>query len=520
MLLKRSLNYRYEIVLAIFVAVFIIYSSFGITNPWGNEDVGFSAKEKAHYAINYLKFGYIETGLGQKLFEGYSIDTYNQRYSYYVHHPMLISLMVSASFLVFGINEWALRLVPISINIGILIFLFLFVKTYWNKKIAVLASFFAVFFPTFFFNRHLPAFEVLSLFFICVILYIYAKWLKTNDKRYFYLIFISFAIGTLSDWQTYFVIPPILIHYFIFVNKRNKERKLLYLIPFAFLTFGLYILYVFLLSGDTGGTGMGGDLWGALLLRTNMNESAWICNITIPMIINRIIHDISIFYTPMFLFIPVIFVVILIYKIIKKANSEKYALPFLLFLFYMGYLFIFSHGYLASEFLILFLIPPMAIFTPIIIKDLWLWSSRKLKRKNINKLRIAFSIALAIFAGFYLSFAYPMYNDFYRLNNLYLPLNTFLSENRDNIIVSFIEDSTFYQLRAYLDMRIVREIATNEELIKLLEGDIEFGYFFVKKDQAIDDNLWSYLTDNFPNTEMYNIDAEHYIIFDMKNKKI
>jgi len=516
--MRDGINFRkdfYEIALVCIILSFLIYSSFGITNPWGNDHNGFLAKEKAHYAINYLKFGYIESGFGQKIFEGGSLDTYTKNYSYYLHHPMLLSLLVSFSFLIFGIAEWSLRIVPIIINIGIISFLYLFTKTYWNKRVAILTSFFAVFSPMFFFNRNLAAFELLALFFICMTLYFYIKWLTTNKRKYFYLIFLSSVIGSLSDWEFYLIIPIILIHYFVFTKKKNRNRKLLYLIPLSILIFCLYIAYVFLLTGSISGTGVGGQLWGNLLLRMNLNESAWIANITLPLLLQHIVNDMSTFFTPMFLFIPIIFFAILFYKIIKRRDIEKYSLPAILFVFYIAFLFIFSHMYISSGHLMLFLIPSMPLFAALLIQDVWIVvRDRKIK---INIPKSLFCLFLAIFLGYYVYAAYPIYQNIYNTNNLYLPLNDFLSKNRDNIIVSFGEDSTFYQLRPYLDMRIVRDIRSKEDLTKLLNSSIKFGYFFTKEGASIDDQLSSYLMNSFAHKEMYDNAEERYLVFDLNN---
>jgi 4-amino-4-deoxy-L-arabinose transferase-like glycosyltransferase len=241
------------------ILVYLIYSLPGISRPWGNDHNGFLAKEKSSFAINYLRFGFWDTKVGQKMDEGGTMDSSRKRYSYYIRHPIGISLLTSFSFMLFGVTENASRLVAVLLNVAILTLLYLFFESYFDQKTALLALFFVVFSPMFFYIRHLLAFELLALFFISSILYFYAKWQTTGRGIFASLLIASVLLGTLlSDWQTYFVIPGVVAHNLFFA--RVKAKKILLLVPLACLMFMVYFAHVKWLTGSFQGEGAGGFL--------------------------------------------------------------------------------------------------------------------------------------------------------------------------------------------------------------------------------------------------------------------
>ena len=508
-------SYSLRLAFLPFVLVYVIYSLPGISRPWGNDHNGFLAKEKSGFAINYLKFGLWHTRFGQKMDEGGTLDSSLKQYSYYVRHPMGISLLTAFSFMLFGVTEWASRLVAVLLNISILVFLYRFFESYWDQKTALLALFFVAFSPMFFYIRHLLAFELLALFVISAILYLYVKWQETGHRRYRSLLFCAVSLGTLlSDWQTYFFVPGIVAHNIFFAKR--KEKKVLLLLPLACLSFLVYIAYVRWLTGSIHGEGAGGGLWGNMLLRMNLSDSARSANISFPKWVDFVLTHYSSFYTPFLGVFTIMFFALCLFKLVTRRRlTEQEGLIVCCFFPFVSYFAVFSHAYMCCEFMNLLFLPVSGLFGATMIFGVLRLS------EGISGRRVTGSIAWTVVGAcivFFLFQSYPRAQTMYIIQNLDLPLNNFFAHHKDNIIVNFDEDGLFYQLRPYLQLRTVRRIRTVDGLEAVLrEGESRFGFVVLKRGQPVDSELRLYLSANYPSQLIANPTPEQYDFFDVRS---
>ena len=90
----------------IVAAGFALYFARGLQRPWVEEDNWYGAvySQAAH---NNLRAGLKAGGVPATLYFG-PLPIPSQ--AYYVHHPTLLPVMVTASFAVFGEAEWTARL--------------------------------------------------------------------------------------------------------------------------------------------------------------------------------------------------------------------------------------------------------------------------------------------------------------------------------------------------------------------------------------------------------------------------
>ena len=180
-------------------------------------------------ARNYLRFGLLETKLGQLTGPN----------SFYTHYPPLFPLTLAAAFKVFGISDLVSRLVPVGLTIAGLLVLYR-ISSSW-VVIAVALT------PMLRYFGQMPSQEPLIIFLTLLSFYFFRK----KNRAGFYLTVI---LNGLSGWAGYFFYPLL-----FFLNRRWAIKACLLLV----MTFFLHLLHVYILTGSFSG----GGIFDALLLR-------------------------------------------------------------------------------------------------------------------------------------------------------------------------------------------------------------------------------------------------------------
>ena len=180
-------------------------------------------------ARNYLRFGLLETKLGQLTGPD----------SFYTHYPPLFPLTLAAAFKVFGISDLVSRLVPVGLTIAGLLVLYR-ISSSW-VVIAVALT------PMLRYFGQMPSQEPLIIFLTLLSFYFFRK----KNRAGFYLTVI---LNGLSGWAGYFFYPLL-----FFLNRRWALKACLLLV----MTFSLHLLHVYILTGSFSG----GGIFDALLLR-------------------------------------------------------------------------------------------------------------------------------------------------------------------------------------------------------------------------------------------------------------
>lgn len=490
------LKNRYEIFIGILILIYISYSILNIEKPWDAGHKGFIGGEKSQIAMNYIKSSYMKTYFAQEVNVNDAITEKDKIYQVYSHHPPGMPFLVSFSFLVFGISEWSARLVPIILNLISIILLYLLVNTYWSKKVAVLSCFFLVFSPMFFFMRNFVAVETLSITFMIGFLYAYVKFLREkNDKKYFYGMFAIFIIGTLSDWVFYFILLPVLAHYFFFHKDKTKMWEIALLPVAAILSFLLFIGQVFVLTGSLEGSSspITGSMLNTLLFRMNLNTDSLAYGITFFGILEHLYRGINLFYTPVVFYLILIFTAIVAFRALKRKNIEKDILPILILFFMTLFLIIFSNSFWIHDFLIMSLVVPLVICSALAVSIL---HNTIRSYKNIYLVPIAILVIL-------LAMSLPQFKNIYDSESDIFPIVTFLSENPGNVIVSFGMHPQGYQQRFYFDTRHTGYARTQTDLFNLIHnGNVSYKYFMMRNEESVQEDFLKYLKINYNGYEI------------------
>lgn len=186
----------------------------------------------SNIARNYLRFGLLETKLGQMTGPN----------SFYTHYPSLFPLSLAAAFKVFGVHDLVSRLVPVGLTIAGLMLLYR-ISNSW-VVIAVALT------PLLRYFSQMPSQEPLIILLTLLSFYFFQK----KNQVGFYLTVI---LNGLSGWAGYFFYPLL-----FFLNRRWAIKACLLLVA----TFSLHLLHTYLLTRQLAG----GGIFDALLLRLGL----------------------------------------------------------------------------------------------------------------------------------------------------------------------------------------------------------------------------------------------------------
>lgn len=234
----------------------------GVHNAWGGVMYGAIAR-------NYVKYGYLETRFAPVANSGY---VSSDEFEFYYHYPPLLVWLVSVSYFIFGVHEWAARLVPLIFSLFSLGLIYEFARYLFSKKVALLALLFGAIIPMeTYYGAHVDVYCTLSVFFPLLAIYGYARWLEDYRLRNFVICTIGIFLGCMTSWNTYFIVPLILAHsYFFNLHERKKQFYRLLILPGVAITiFLLFLLHREILLGSGKGE-IHETLIQKLLIRTSL----------------------------------------------------------------------------------------------------------------------------------------------------------------------------------------------------------------------------------------------------------
>jgi len=191
--------------LAFCVAVYCIYSSFGIAAPfwWGHHGYhGATYMLRARMSLRLHMLSPATWGGFEK----------PPLAALYFHHPIGYHHLLTLLIPIFGDHEWLARGVAAAGGLVALWALYLLVRTFWSREAGLVAVAVYVALPV------LCSFSVLSdpmlLAMACVLwsLWAYLSLLERPTTRALWHAFFAYALGGLIMWEAYFIGPFIAVH--------------------------------------------------------------------------------------------------------------------------------------------------------------------------------------------------------------------------------------------------------------------------------------------------------------------
>jgi 4-amino-4-deoxy-L-arabinose transferase-like glycosyltransferase len=231
-----------------------------INSPWVEDDNVFGAAY-AQAACNNLRAGLAVTGGVPATF--YVGPLPIPLDAYYVHHPVLVPLQITAAVAAFGEKEWVVRLVPICSSILSALLLWLLVVDTINRRAAALVVTFFVTMPMELHYGNLVDFEPSLVMWMLAALVCLRKWEKHPQSRWAILAGASCLCAVWTDWPGYLFTISVAIS-FLLKNEKFSRRFALALVGIVALSAALFLLQIRYVNPEAWS-----DWWTAVTMRLN-----------------------------------------------------------------------------------------------------------------------------------------------------------------------------------------------------------------------------------------------------------
>ena len=185
---------------------------------WGIGEQGFNSDEAVYSGQAANMAG----------FEGY-----NQHFSLFRAHPLLLQFFVSISFILFGISEITARIVPVIFGVSTVLVTYFIAKNLFNINTAIVSSLILSILPYHIAMTRQVFVDIPLSFFYSLTLLFLIKYIKTNRSTWMYAIGISSGLMFISKEIGLFSLISIAI-YMIIVKKLTIKFSLIVIASFIF----------------------------------------------------------------------------------------------------------------------------------------------------------------------------------------------------------------------------------------------------------------------------------------------
>jgi 4-amino-4-deoxy-L-arabinose transferase-like glycosyltransferase len=214
--------------------------------PWTSIDDHNGAvwSQAAH---NILRAGLITT-LGQS--SGYYFGPLPiPPWGYYLHHPPVLHLVLTALFALFGEHEWVARMLPIGCSLASVILLWLLVRSCVGVRAATLSAAVFACLPMELRYGKMVNFEPPVLMLIIGALLCLRYWRLSTNPRWKTAAFGFLVLGMWVDWAMYIFVVVLCIGWFL--NSKTNDKRFAWTVLFAAMISGfLYLINIRLLRPD------------------------------------------------------------------------------------------------------------------------------------------------------------------------------------------------------------------------------------------------------------------------------
>ena len=172
----------------------------------------------------------------------------------YGYYPPVFDLFTTAYFHIFGVNEFAGRLVAVTFAVLSIWLLFEFTKRTYGSKKALIASVFLATMPGFFWLSRVTLLETMLIFFFTLGMFAFYTWLsKTGSNRALIFSGLALGIGVLAKYQVIVGALAMLLSILFITRKRLKLNlaKFLLIMIIVVLVVSPWFLAIYHYNGVT-----------------------------------------------------------------------------------------------------------------------------------------------------------------------------------------------------------------------------------------------------------------------------
>ncbi len=250
---------RAWIIVALGAIVFLVASLLHTINvPWVEEDNAFGAAY-AQAARNNLRAGLsVTAGVPATFYNGPLPIPAD---AYYVHHPVLFPLLVTAAVATLGEKEWAVKLVPILCSILSVIFLWLLVEGEIGRRAAAFIVAVFVTLPMELHYGDLVDYEPSLVMWMLAALVCLRKWEVRRRRRWAILAALCYLFAVWTDWPGYLFTGAVAI--WLLMKREKQPRRLAVVLLALAMSSAILLLFQILYVNPEAWR----DLWTAITMR-------------------------------------------------------------------------------------------------------------------------------------------------------------------------------------------------------------------------------------------------------------
>ncbi|KAF0133607.1 MAG: PMT family glycosyltransferase 4-amino-4-deoxy-L-arabinose transferase [Candidatus Saganbacteria bacterium] len=139
----------------------------------------------------------------------------------YFHKPPLYAWLTAVLFKVFGFSEFIGRFWTAVFGVAGIALVYYFARAVFNERAAFLSALMLAVSPLYFVLSKMALVDIFLTFFIMLSMYLfYLGYKNPGQKKYFFLMYLSMALGTLAKGPLGLLIPALSIALFLIIEKK------------------------------------------------------------------------------------------------------------------------------------------------------------------------------------------------------------------------------------------------------------------------------------------------------------
>ncbi len=162
----------------------------------------------------------------------------------WLQHPFGFYWLLSLSFLIFGVNDFAGEIVVALLGALTGLFVYLLGKELFDKKTGLIAAVLILFQPIYWFYSNRVLNDVPVILFLTAAFYFFIRGEKRNDNRSLYISGFLFAYAMLTKMIAIAALP--VVFFYLLLHKRLnfiREKKYWITLTIFIATFSIWLLY-------------------------------------------------------------------------------------------------------------------------------------------------------------------------------------------------------------------------------------------------------------------------------------
>lgn len=335
----------------ILIIVILILSAklllFNINKPfWGHHD--WNSVVYSNIARNYVRYGYIKTKFGQVT--SYDNQSGN-KFGFITHYPPLLPIIISISFKLAGQSEASARLPIVLFSLLMIYLIFQIGKEIHSKLLGVFAAASTMFLPIFIYFGKLPVHDTVVPSISMFGFWVYIKYIKENNSKYYYFLILSLIIGGFVNWSAFYLAAVLICHQFIYKTTNDIKYKIFGLFPISVTIFLAYLVHIKILGQKST------SAFSNLMERVNPFLTSNLYGYTPLKYVIQELRYIKIYYTLPVILGAIFFIFLSIYYFKKDKLSFDKSFIFILFLYGIIQLLVFQQLSFIHDYMIYYLLP-------------------------------------------------------------------------------------------------------------------------------------------------------------------